>query len=513
MSKLDVLFVIPPAATSAIYQSRSKEHANEPPAKARLMCAYLMRRNCSVAVSDASVLGYEPERMAEEVQAADPQLVVVPVYGYNPTSSTQTMPAARMFARAIKDLDPTIPILFTGIHPAALPERTLREEPTDFVCDGEGPITVHQLLQVLKSGGNLRTVQSLWYRDADKNVVHNAPAPLLDLNAEPALPGWVHMDPRNYYANDWHTFYADYADRAPYANPFSEEGCPFKCDFCNIQAPFRTGESLMRIGDTSAPNSYRRLKPELFVEEVTYLVENFGVRHFKIPDEMYALHKGHVLTIAEMIRERFGDSLNFWCYARVDTCKPEFLEPMRAAGFKWICLGIEAANSTVRSGQDKGFADSRIYDVVNEIEAAGISGALNYIFGLPGDTMESMQATYDLAAALNGPFANFYATQALPGSQLHVQATRSGYPLPERTDGPGWIGYSQYSYECEPYYTGNVLTSAQILGFRDRAHEAYYSRPEYRQKLLGDPRFGEVAVRNIETMLSRFPLHRKILGN
>lgn len=508
----DVLFVIPSVRTDGAYGPVKKD-AIEPPAKARFAAAYLMRRGVGVDLIDANVTDDTPVEMAAKVLGANPRLVVMPVYGFNPSSSTQTMPSARSFAQAIKDVAPTVPIIMTGTHPAALPEKTLREEPIDFVCGGEGPITVHELLQAIKNGSGVDKVRSLWHRK-DGGIVHNEPAPLIDLNSELAIDGWKFMDPRNYRAHNWQTFYSDFADRGPYANPYSWEGCPFHCDFCNIQTPFREGEQqLIQIGKGKpGVNSYRSVSPENFVREVTYLVEQFGVRYIKIPDEMFALNQAHVLAIAKGVRERFGDSLNFWAYARVDTCKPQMLEPLRAAGFRWLALGIEAANSSVRSGQDKQFSDDFIYQVVKQMHAAGIEGALNYIFGLPGDTPQSLQETYDMAVALNGAFSNFYCTQALPGSTLYEQATKSGYPLPERSGGPGWIGHSQYGYETEPYYVGNALTPAEILRFADLARIEYYERPEYLAMLRSKSHFGETAVQNIEEWMGRLRLlNRRLL--
>src|SRR3989344_2179200 len=151
MSRLDVLFVIP---TNVLDFSEGRvKDAREPPAKARFMIAYLLRRNRSVDLIDSNITNHTPELMAKEVVARKPRLVVIPVYGYNPSASTQTMPSARKYAQAIKDVAPDIPILFSGTHPAAIPEKTLREEPIDYVCSGEGPITVHELLQMLESGG------------------------------------------------------------------------------------------------------------------------------------------------------------------------------------------------------------------------------------------------------------------------------------------------------------------------------------------------------------------------
>lgn len=512
MKRLDVLFVVPMNVPD-IAVGRVKD-AIEPPAKARFMASYLMRRNCSVGLIDPNVTDQTPEEVAEEVKAINPWIVVIHVAGFNPSSSHQTMPSAREAARAIKNVSPVTPIIFSGIHPTALPERTLREEPIDFVCGGEGPITVYELLQALKAGGNiqdLRKVRSLWYWEG-KGIAHTAPAPLIDLNQEPvSQEAWRLMDPRRYRAHHWHAFYQEMERRGPYANPFSREGCPFHCSFCDIQTPYREGEQLQAQPDR---NSYRTLSPKLFVEELTFLVEEFGVRLIKIPDEMFGLGP-HPLQIARLIRDRFDeDWFNIWCYYRIDTCKSESLDLMRSAGFRWVALGIEAANSTVRSGQDKKFSDEHVYKVVEGVHAAGIEGALNYIYGLPGDTEETMQATHDLACALNGTYGNFYCTQALPGSQLHRQATANSYPLPERPGGPGWIGYAQYSYESEPYYAGDQLTPAEILRFRDWSHRAYYSRPEYREKLLRNAYLGPKALESIEEWMQAIApdkLKRKLL--
>ncbi len=512
-----LMIAIPEGRSEEAYQGLAAE-AIEPPAKARFVASYLLRRGVGIELFDASGSGLGPEQVAEKVLLPNPRLVLLPVYGFNPSSSTQTMPASRALAEAIKNLSPQTPIIMMGTHPAAIPEYTLETEPTvDFVCGGEGPITIYELLQALEAGGGdeeFSKVRSLWFRTDDK-VAHTVPAPLIDLNQEPvSRDAWLLMDPRKYRAHDWHTFWRPLKDRYGYANPYSREGCPFHCGFCNIQAPYREGEIVqLQLGELkSRQNSYRALRPELFIQELTLLVEEFGVKYVKIPDEMFGLGN-HPLQIATLIRDRFGDYLNIWCYYRVDTCRPEHLELLRSAGFRWLALGIEAANSKVRSGQDKQFTDERIYEVVGRLESAGIEGALNYIFGLPGDTMESMEETFLLAMDLNSPFTNFYCNQALPGSAQYREAIEAGYPLPQRQGGPGWIGHSQYSKESEPFYMGESLTPRQILAFRDWAQVAYYTRPGYLAKLAADPKFGKVALEVVREKIENIKeLKRNLLG-
>src|SRR6266487_6189973 len=53
-----------------------------------------------------------------------------------------------------------------GTHASSLPERTLREEPYTYVCQGEGPYTVLGLLESLKFGKpGVKEIPGLWYND------------------------------------------------------------------------------------------------------------------------------------------------------------------------------------------------------------------------------------------------------------------------------------------------------------------------------------------------------------
>src|SRR5205823_2743163 len=124
--------------------------------------------------------------------------------------------------------------------------------------------------------------------------------------------------------------------------------------------------------------------------------------------------------------------------------------------------------------------------------AAGINVIGNYIFGLPEDDRETMQATLDLATDLNCEFANFYSAMAYPGSPLYALALRQGVPLPER-----WTGYSQHSRDCLPLPTRH-LPAAEVLRFRDQAFLTYYTNQRYLEMV--QRRFGLETVEHIRHM-------------
>ena len=83
---------------------------------------------------------------------------------------------------------------------------------------------------------------------------------------------------------------------------------------------------------------------------------------------------------------------------KIDTIKrPEVLELVRKAGIKWLALGIESGDKSVRLEVDKGkFEDVDVRKVIQKVHEADINVMANYIFGLPGDTKETIQKTMEL---------------------------------------------------------------------------------------------------------------------
>ena len=187
-----------------------------------------------------------------------------------------------------------------------------------------------------------------------------------------------------------------------------------------------------------------------------------------------------------------------WAYARIDTVQDEVLAKLKRAGFTWLGIGIESGSQHVRDGVEKGrFGEREIISAVNKVRSHGIHVAANYIFGLPDDTLPSMQATLDLAMGLNTEWANFYCAMAYPGSPLYGLAKQKQWPLPDEEGGPGWIGYSQHAYETSPLPT-DVLTATDVLDFRDRAFNEYFMNPSYLSMIKG--KFGQHIVEHVQAM-------------
>ena len=320
----------------------------------------------------------------------------------------------------------------------------------------------------------------------------------LDLYAP--MPAWDLIEKNgkldHYRNHNWHSFNTKH--RSPYASIYTSLGCPYKCTFCCINAPF--GDMM------KGPRPYRLWSPARTVAQIAHLVTKYGITNIKFVDEMFVLNPDHVFGITDRLTKKsdLGSKINIWAYARVDTAKPKFLESLKKAGFHWLCLGIESGNKKVRTTANKLKQENEdIKQVVQRIYDSGIYIIGNYIFGLPEDDIEAMRDTYDLAVDLNCEFSNFYSAMAYPGSPLYYQAVKEGIELPK-----SWQGYSQHGYETFPL-RNKYVTSSQIISFRDASHMAYHSRPEYLTMI--SQKFGTYALDEIKKMLELGTPKRKIL--
>nr|HRU07564.1 radical SAM protein [Candidatus Brocadiia bacterium] len=317
------------------------------------------------------------------------------------------------------------------------------------------------------------------------------PAPLVqDLDGQMPEMAWDLLPMDRYRAHNWHCF-GHLDKRQPYASLYTSLGCPFNCHFCCIHAPFKDGEKA--LGLRPETNTYRMWSPQSVLAQLEKLVREYGVYNVKFADELFLFNKKHVNAICDGIIAR-GLRLNIWAYARVDVASDvETYKKLKSAGVNWLCLGIEAGSERVRKDVGKKFSQDKVMDAVANIRAAGIYIIGNFLFGLPDDDLETMQATLDLAQDLNCEFANFYCAMAYPGSGLYQTAVQQGWPLPK-----SWTGYSQHAADSLPLPTRHI-SGAEVLRFRDHAFQTYYANPRYLEMIAKT--FGQETVAHIREML------------
>ena len=502
----DILFVHP-NASEKIYQGLAKNNAAiEPPIWAAMLANSVRTKGHRPEILDAEVEGLDYLSAAKRITEYKAKVVCFVVYGQQPSASSQNMEGATATARELKNLAPDTFVVFVGGHVAALPIETMNNETCiDAVCQNEGVYTLHALLSLTKiDDTEMKRVPGLVFRDREGNVIMNESSAIVAKeDLEQDLPGmaWDLLPPLSRYRTaGWHSW-SNNTEKQPFAALYTSLGCPYKCSFCMINIINRTKQGPNVTSQDS--NTFRFWSPEFIIKQFDEIARQ-GVRNVKIADELFVLNPRHFEAICDLIIQR-GYDFNIWAYSRVDTCKPKYLAKLEKAGIKWLGLGIENPNNELRKEIHKeGFQDVKVLDLINNIRDAGINVGGNYIFGLPYDTKESMEATLQFAIENPTEMANFYSAMAYPGSPLYNQARIFGQELPNT-----YSGFSQHSYDTLNL-GNNHVSSAEILAFRDKAWDTYHSSEKYLNLL--ENKFGQKARDELDSTKT-IKLKRKLLGD
>ena len=483
---LDLLLVNVGGTRKKVYQELSKDFsAIEPPFWAALTAGYIRNQGFDVQILDANVKNLTPKETANKIKEIDPKFTALVIYGQQATTATPLMIGARALCEEIKKDEADRKIIMTGWHPSALPERTLQKELCDYVVEGEEFYALKGLLEEK----SLNEIPGLWWKE-NGTIRGNPVLGIKDLDKELSDVAWDLLPKEGYRAFNWLAL-GDFKSRSRFASLHTSLGCSYDCDFC--QTPSRYSSKKVRKWSANS-----------VLKKIDWLVKNWDTKHIKIIDELFVQNPNHYLPIAQGLIER-DYNLNICAFTRVDSIKPEYLPTLKKAGLNWFMVGIETGNQDIRGNVGKGnYSKQRVLETMQQIRDAGISTCSNFMFGLPGDTLETMQETLDLAMEIQPEFPSFFCTMALPGAPLYSRCLEDGVKLPN-----SWIGYATQAYEFEPLPTKHC-SAEEVLAFRDHAFDTYFRNPKYLKMI--EEKFGVESREHIEAM-AKIKLKRKILGD
>ena len=511
--QIDCVFLVVSSSKKSYQELSETYSAIEPPTWALLLAQSMRAEKNKVAIVDANAEKLSEKEIFLRIKDLNPKLICMVVYGQNVNAGTANMSGATHISKFLKDQKIKQKICFIGSHVQALPKETLeKEESIDFVFTNEGVYALRNILK-LKNFENeqLKDIKGIAFRNNYKDVIMNLPEKVVPTERmDFDLPGyaWDLLPYKNkpfdlYRSPMWHAEY-DFEKRSPYASLQTSLGCQFGCNFCMINIINRNDNK--EIGVASDYSKMRFWSTNFIIKEFDKLI-SMGVKTIRIVDEMFLLNPKYYIPLCEQLSERNkDDSLRIWSYSRIDTVKrPEVLKLVRKAGIKWLALGIESGDKSVRLEVDKGkFEDVDVKKVIERVHESDINVMANYIYGLPGDTLETIEKTFKLSLELCTAGWNTYGAMALPGSLLYRDALKKGIKLPETYE-----GYSFHSYETLPLPT-ETLTAKEIITLRDDDFNKYHNHKPF--LALIQKKFGKKAVENISEMI-KIKLKRKIKGD
>ena len=168
----------------------------------------------------------------------------------------------------------------------------------------------------------------------------------------------------------------------PATTMFSTRGCPLECAFCESG---RHGVIWDRL---------TRYEPLDIVEYQIKEAKELGYGALCYYDDVLPLAKPRTLKLMELHRRY---NMIWRCFLRSDIiCNQggyEYLKELRDGGLVEIFVGVESADNTIKDNIHKKTTIEQDTAIVHWCKELGIRAKCSFIFGLPGDSLESMDAT------------------------------------------------------------------------------------------------------------------------
>jgi anaerobic magnesium-protoporphyrin IX monomethyl ester cyclase len=310
------------------------------------------------------------------------------------TAKTAFFHNAVALAKRIKEVNKNIFIVFGGAHPTALPEETLESDYIDAVVVGEGERTIVELANSLENGKiDISTIKGLFYKKNGKIIKNKERKPIGDLDEFP-LPAKHIFDIRNYPDK-----------KRAHGDIIASRGCPFRCANCKPGL------------DKIAP--YRVRSPEKVVDEIEYLSNRYGIKHFTFSDSELAGPKKWVLQFCNEIRNR-GIRITFVCNGRTDQVSEEVLQSLHDAGCVFIGYGIESGSQKVIDEiLHKGISLEQSRAVIDKTVTIGIGVGTWFMVGIPGETWDDAMKTIDYAKKVNASIVEVNIATPWPDTDFY----------------------------------------------------------------------------------------------
>lgn len=437
-------------------------------------CGLLDQEGFEVKIVDAPAKLYGLEKVLSIVKEFKPEMVVI-------ETSTPSIHNDVKVADAIKDTIETFVVL-VGTHVSSLPEETLKlGDKIDAVARMEYDYTIRDLAYALKEGRSVDKVLGISYKK-DGQIVHNPDRPFIeDLDELPFVTSVFkkHLDIKDY-------FFA--AAKYPMVMIMTGRGCPFRCFFCNWPQVFHG-------------RKYRLRSAENVVAEFEYVLKNLPeVKEIGIEDDTFSANLERAKTICKLLIEKgINKKIKWWANIRVNL-DLETMKLMKQAGCRLIIPGYESGVQEILNNISKGITVEQSLEFAKNAKKTGLLVHGCFIFGLPGETKETIRKTIDFAKKLNPDTAQFFPLMAYPGTEAYAWAKKNNYLL--TNDFSKWL-------TKDGQHTSIInmpgLTYEEIIGYCKQARKEFYLRKGYIfYKIKQSLSSYEEAKRNIKSLKTFF---------
>ncbi|MDD5687987.1 MAG: radical SAM protein [Elusimicrobia bacterium] len=291
-------------------------------------------------------------------------------------------------------------IIIGGPHPSSNPQHFIDFNVSfDYLVIGEGEQTFHELIKVLRANKPVDSVKGIAYiKDGILKI--NDPRPLIENIDSLPFPAYDKVDMEYYCRPNVWTIRPIYISSF---NLFTVRGCCYSCKFC--------------VEYTVFGRKVRGMSPERVAEHIEYVINKYRIDAIYFMDELFTLSKERIYKIFNLLNAK-SIHIIFGCQTRVNLLDSELAKFMKENGCLQIDFGIESGSEKMLKVMNKNTTIQRIVETGQICNKAGIRHLANMLINLPGETMEDIEMSVQLAKRMKYSLVLWNVYLPFPGSGL-----------------------------------------------------------------------------------------------
>jgi anaerobic magnesium-protoporphyrin IX monomethyl ester cyclase len=443
--KTKVMLIDPPGygglAIGRILGSFGTNKADQvwPPYDLQAFAGYCEKNGLDFRILDANNTKMNYLQVEKEIRRYSPDWVIYMTCFPNFYMDAKTATAAKKVSRKIKTA-----CMSLSIMSVEEPMKKMQEiKDLDFMPWGEPEITLMKLIK----GENPGKIRGLYYRDKNgkakftdgvAEIVRNLDE--LGIPVHSALPFKIYKCPLSI--------------RLPMTIVNCSRGCVNACVHC-------------QAGNFHGMLRYRSVDSVL--KELDR-VKKLGIKEIKFYDcALPADHKFMKELCIKMIERKYNFTWN--CNARAENITEDILGLMKKAGCHTIAIGCESFDAEILRRMKKNETPEELERAVRLVKKSGMRVLMYMVFGLEGETEESMMKNYRFARKMKPEFVTFGIVVPAPGTPFHRMVKEKGYLIDKKLE--------LQDANFLPTYSFPNLTPEKIHEFARWAYRTYYLRPSY----------------------------------
>jgi len=413
--------------------------------------------------------GYKCKIIDERINyLSDDDIKSAGIIGISTMSGLQLKSAIKT-AKRIKDIRPSVPLIWGGVHPTSFPKQTAKSQLVDCVVKGEGEKPFLQLCDKIFNNKDYSEVVALTF-ERDGQIIDNQVADNWINIEELKFPNYDLLDIKKY---------ADYEDGLSYE---TSRGCPFRCTFCYVENFHK--------------RQWRGKSVDKVIRDITRIKNDIGVKKLVFVDDNFFGNKKRSLDICSQMSAK-NIELRWNATARADFlagCSEFDMKRLKNSGCEILSIGAESGSASILTKVKKDITTDQTKQAVAKCVENNIMPTVSFMIGLPFEKDSDLEDTMLLADQLmnmgkNVEINGLFIYVPYVGTSLFETALSYGYkPKNSLEKWSDWsFSDSRNNPWIKPRQRGKYDVISAIARFKYLYHRFEYYSAAYRKEKLKSP--------------------------